>query len=136
MNKNKIMVLTEKELAKAWLEAEQKMGFLTNVSLEELVANKTIYDEIYQSHAKATAEAQLDKAIKCFEAEIEKARKDEREKILAKIKRNPFRYLKPAWDSIKREYSGDIEVREREWQALVDDPMLDKWTPHAKHTRP
>ena len=101
---NEDMLLTKEEMARAWLKAEKEEGFLSEVTLEEVLASVDLFDEIDEGHGKANAEAQLLKAQKHYEGEYERGRKNERERISA------------VCFKMERERRGQLPVEL--WQAL------------------
>ena len=64
--------------------------------------------------------SELEKKLDDREADLIEAKREERERILRKIEKNPIQYLKPVWDRSSNNFSGDIEIRKDNWQVLKE----------------
>lgn len=58
--------ITDRALAQSWLDAEQSMGFLRNVTVDDIMEHRIVeYDDL---HGEFAANAQLQADLKALEA--------------------------------------------------------------------
>ena len=102
-----------------------KVIFASSPEMEKEAMANLVAEAQAEISFKAGEQSGYDKGYSQAKADrlfiAEEHRKAGIREVVEEVEKNPFQYFKATWSPFERQFTGDVEVREKEWQVKLKE---------------